>query len=292
MSSETILEVKDLYYRYPRTDRYVLEEIDLTIKKGEFLVITGENGAGKTTLSLLLTGIIPQAQGGKMFGDVMVCGLNTKEHPLSILSQRIGIVLEDPETQLFTTNVYDEVVFGAENLEMPKEEIIERANWALKTVGMIGYEDRHPTMLSGGQKQRVAIAAALTMKPDILILDEPTSQLDPIGTHEVFEVVRDLKELYGITIIMVTHQSEETAYFADKVLVLSEGKVLAYGTPKQIYSNREITEKAWLAVPQVSELHLELQKAGLPLGEFPIVMEDGVRQIKKSFLDRGVECNV
>ena len=292
MSSEAILEVKGVYYRYARADRYVLEDISLTIGKGEFVVITGENGAGKTTLSLLMTGIIPQAQGGKMFGDIIVCGLNTKEHPLSILSQRVGIVLEDPETQLFTTSVYDEVVFGAENLEIPREEIMERADWALKTVGLVGYEERHPTMLSGGQKQRVAIAAALTMKPDILILDEPTSQLDPIGSREVFEVVRDLKERYGITIIMITHQSEETACFADKVVVLSEGKVLACGTPQEIYSDREVTEKAWLAVPQISELYMELTRAGMPLSGFPVILDDGVDRIRKSFDEKGAKCDV
>ncbi len=283
---DEVIRVEHLYYRYPRADKYVLQDINFTVEKGEFLAVTGENGAGKTTLSLLLSGIIPQSQDGKMQGDVFVKGMNTREHSLSTLSQNIGIVLEDPETQLFTTSVFDEVAFGAENLNIPRDEIIDRANWALGVVTLRGYDDRPPTMLSGGQKQRVAIASALAMRPDILILDEPTSQLDPMGTVEVFQVVKDLKEKYGMTIVMVTHKSEEIAYFADKLLVLNEGKVLACGTPREIFADREVTRKAWITIPQVSELGMKLEETGHSLEGFPITIEECTEELEQ-LLDGG-----
>ena len=286
---EHVIEVENLYYRYPRGKRYVLEDINFTVDKGEFLAITGENGAGKTTLSLLLSGIIPHSQGGKMLGDIWVNDMNTKEHSLSTLAQNIGIVLEDPETQLFTTKVFNEVCFGAENLEIPPDEIRKRANWALETVTLSGYEDRPPTMLSGGQKQRVAIAAVLTMRPDILILDEPTSQLDPIGTIEVFTVVKLLKERYGMTIVMVTHNSEEIAYFADRVLVLSHGKVLACDTPRAIFANHTVTSQAWISVPQSTALSLEMHHMGEKLPEpLPITLEEGIAYVNALLNERGL----
>ena len=191
---EDIIVLEHASYRYPEAEDYTLKDISFSVKKGEFVALMGENGAGKTTLCQLLTGIIPKSQGGKLLGKVVIAGMNTVEHELSILSQKTGIVLDDPETQLFTTKVLSEVAFGAENIEMPKEEIKERIAWALRIVRLEGYENRAPTALSGGQKQRVAIATALVTKPDLLILDEPTSQLDPIGTTEVFSVVRELKE--------------------------------------------------------------------------------------------------
>ena len=260
---EIILDVFDASFRYPNAPAYSLKHINFQVRKGEFLVIMGENGAGKTTLCKMLSGIIPHSQEGVYFGDVTICGLNSKEHTLPELCQHIGIVL-------------DEVAFGAENLEIPTDEIQRNADWALQVVRMAGYEEKDPTRLSGGQKQRVAIASALTMQPEILILDEPTSQLDPIGTIEVFQVVRELKEKYNMTIIMVTHKSEEIAQFADRVLVLHEGEVLAMDTPQRIFRNKEIVDKAWLAVPQVSMVAVELEQSGIPLDAFPVRLEEGV----------------
>ena len=273
---EPIIEVKGLYYRYPRGKRYVLRDVNFTVNRGEFLAITGENGAGKTTLSLILSGIIPNSQGGKMLGEVWVNGMNTKKHTLSQLSQNIGVVLEDPETQLFTTKVINEVCFGAENLQIPPEEIRKRAKWAMDIVTLGGYEDRPPTMLSGGQKQRVAIAAALTMQPSILVLDEPTSQLDPVGTREVFTVIQNLKENYHMTIVMITHNSEEIAYFADRVLVLHEGEVLACDTPRNVFENEELLSKTWVSAPEASDLARCLTRDGYAPSVFPITLEEGV----------------
>ena len=204
--NENLIEVKNLSFRYPNSEEYNLKNVSFEVKRGEFLVVMGENGAGKTTLCKALCGIIPHSQEGVCWGDVFLDGENTKEQKLAYLCKRIGIVLDDPESQIFTTEVQDEVAFGAENLEMPVEEIAKNVKWAIDVVRMNGYEENDPTQLSGGQKQRVAIASAIAMLPSVLILDEPTSQLDPIGTVEVFEVIRAIKEKYDITIIMVTHK--------------------------------------------------------------------------------------
>ena len=276
---EDIIVLEHASYRYPEAEDYTLKDISFSVKKGEFVALMGENGAGKTTLCQLLTGIIPKSQGGKLLGKVVIAGMNTVEHELSILSQKTGIVLDDPETQLFTTKVLSEVAFGAENIEMPREEIKERIAWALRVVRLKGYEDRAPTALSGGQKQRVAIATALVTKPDLLILDEPTSQLDPIGTTEVFSVVRELKEEYGMTIVLASHKSEEIVEFADKVAVLHQGRLLAYGTPRDVLRDQEIVKKAWLRPPQVTEFAHYMENKGMPLKNLPFTIDQAAEEI-------------
>ncbi|MFH1635229.1 MAG: ABC transporter ATP-binding protein, partial [Chloroflexota bacterium] len=161
----------------------------MTVPKGELLAVMGENGAGKSTFCQILNGIIPHSAGGRLRGTVLIEGIDTQESSVGQLSTKVGIVLEDPETQLFTTSVLNEVAFGPENLLMPVDEILERAKRVLKLVRLDGYEDRPPTNLSGGQKQRLAIAAGLVMQPSILVLDESTSQIDPLGVVEVLSLV-------------------------------------------------------------------------------------------------------
>ena len=282
--SETVIALQNVSYRYPRSDRYVLKHLNLEIGRGEFITIVGENGAGKTTLCQILSGIIPQSQGGRLLGDVKVCGLDTKTTNLSILSQKVGIVLEDPETQLFTSTVLQEVAFGMENLQLAKDEILERARWALDVVTMNGFENRHPHNLSGGQKQRIAIASVLTMRPDILVLDEPTSQLDPVGTVEVFEVIKRLKEEYGMTIVMATHKSEEIALFADRLMVIGDGEIMRFAPPREIFSDTELVSKAWITRPQVSALYYGLKDQGIALENFPI-RKDETKKMLEDILD-------
>lgn len=269
--TETIIKIEGLSYRYPRTKKWVLRDLNLEVEQGEFLAVMGENGAGKTTFCQCINGVIPHSHQGKMKGSVTVAGINTVESSVSHLAQQVGMVLEDPETQLFTTRIRDEVAFGPENLNMPVPEIMERVKWALKVVRLEQYADRQPTALSGGQKQRLAIAAAIAMKPKILVLDEPTSQLDPIGTEEVFSVIRELNDEYGMTVIIATHKSEEIAKFADRVLVLKEGQIQALATPQEIFSNTELLKDNWIRPPQVSELATYLAERGYPLSGFPIL---------------------
>lgn len=286
--SETILKLNNISYRYPRTSSYVLKNISLEVEKGEMVVVMGENGAGKTTLCKCMTGIIPKSEGGKLEGEVLINKLNTKNYPLSKISQNVGIVLEDPETQLFTTKIKNEIAFGVENLQKPVEKIKEMVNWTLDVVNLKGYEDRHPKALSGGQKQRVAIATVLAMEPDVLILDEPTSQLDPIGTHDVFKVVKTLKEEYNITIVMVSHKSEKIAEFADRIIVMNEGEILKDGTPEEIFSDDEVVEKAWLLRPEVLQLAIYLKEHyGVNFDSLPITKEEGIKKLRSLMNRKG-----
>jgi energy-coupling factor transporter ATP-binding protein EcfA2 len=214
----------------------------------------GPTGVGKTTLCLALNGIVPQSTGGRIKGDVHIYGLNTKRQPVADLAQRVGIVFQDAETQLFNMSVEAEIAFGLESLGRPPEEIAERVDWALALVGMSGHKDRSTFHLSGGQMQRVAIASILAMTPSILVLDEPTANLDPLGKAEVFSVVRELRRKRGMTIIMVEHESEHIAEFSDRVIVLNNGRVELEGTPAQIFSQVDRMREIGLHVPQVSEL--------------------------------------
>ena len=275
--------IDNVSYRYPGTKCYALKELNLTIYKGEFVAILGEHLAGKSTFCQLLNGVIPNFKGGRMEGSVIVGGLDTQEVSVAELAQKVGIVLQDPEAQLFTTKVLSEVAFGPENLCLDVEEILERIKWALEVVHLTGFEERPPTSLSGGQKQRLAIAAALAMRPEVLVLDEATTQLDPVGTLEVFLVVRELNEKYGMTIVMATHKSDEVAQFADRVLILHQGRLIAQGTPQEVFGKAELLQRATIRPPQVSQLATYLEERSLHLSEFPITIEQAKRGIERLF---------
>lgn len=232
----------------------VLKGVDLEVERGEFVSIMGPTGVGKTTLCLALNGIVPQSTGGTIRGEVVVAGLNTRQHPVPELASQVGIVFQDPESQFFNMTVEDEVAFGPESLGLDPREIRERVDWALAVVRMSQHQHRSPFQLSGGEKQRVAIAAVLTMTPRVLVLDEPTSGLDPIGKAEVFRVVRELKQRDGMTIVMVEQESEKIAEFSDRVVVLCDGRVALVDTPDRVFAQVELMHEIGLAVPQVSEL--------------------------------------
>lgn len=254
-----IVTVENLSYAYPVSRpgeeiSWVLKGVNLSVSEGEFVSIMGPTGVGKTTLCLALNGIVPQSTGGVIKGDVLINGLNTKRTPVPELAQHVGLVFQEPETQLFNMSVEAEIAFGLESLGVPPEEINERVAWALAAVGMQDFRQRSPFALSGGQKQRTAIAAILAMTPQILVLDEPTASLDPVGKTEVFSVVRELRRQRHNTIIMVEHEVERIAEFSDRVVVLHEGRVELEGTPTEVFSQIDLMHDIGLAVPQVSEL--------------------------------------
>ncbi|MHA1839844.1 MAG: energy-coupling factor ABC transporter ATP-binding protein, partial [Candidatus Ranarchaeia archaeon] len=237
-----IVEIESLHYTYSKGQE-ALKNINLTIKEGEFLVIMGANGAGKTTLCLTLNGIIPSTTGGEFRGVIRVKGMDTLERRVYELAEHVGMVQQNPEAQLFMANLEQELAFGPENLCVDPQEIRKRITQALRDVRLEGMEKRSPADLSGGQKQRAAIASALTMQSDILVLDEPTSQLDPVGTDEVFSVVKDLNKKMGKTIIMAEHKSEEIAEFADRIVLLDNGSIVAEGSPSEVFSQVELLHK-------------------------------------------------
>lgn len=277
--SETIIKLDNVSYRYPRTKKWVLKDINIEIKKGEFIAVMGQNGAGKTTLCQCFNGTVPNFHEGKLKGKVEVLGHCTTDCAVSDLADKIGMVLEDPEAQLFTTTVRNEVAFGAENLQVDPDEIMRRMEWALDIVGLSEYIDREPTALSGGQKQRLAIATNLVMLPSILVLDEPTSQLDPVGTRDVFNVIRELREKEQMTIIIATHKSDEIAEFATKVLVLKEGAIVAFDEPSVVFSDGELMRSCNIRPPQVSELASYMKNSGHDIGCHPILMKQAYQGI-------------
>ncbi len=273
--NEKIAVLNQVSYMYPRSEAPVLKDISMEIYKGEFLGLIGPTGAGKTTLCLTLNGIVPQFYGGRFFGRVTLAGLDTLEHPISTMAQHVGAVFEDPETQLTATSVENEIAFALENLKVPREEILRRIPGVLEAVRLEGTRDKHPHELSGGQKQRLAIAAALALQPDVLILDEPTSQLDPVGAEEVFATVRELNRELGVTILMASHSAEEMAEYADRVIMLSHGELVASGAPDEIYSQIEYLHDHHLRPPQVSETFYQMQQFGAEVSEMPVRLSRG-----------------
>jgi len=260
-----LITIDNLTYAYPPAQpgaepEWILNGIDLEIAAGEFVAVMGPTGGGKTTLCLALNGIVPHSTGGIIGGDVIVDGLNTKRQPVAEVARRVGLVFQEPETQLFNMTVEMEVAFGLENLGLPRTEMNERIEWALSLVRMQGWRQRSPFQLSGGQKQRVAIAAMLAMQPKILVLDEPTANLDPVGKREVFAAVQTLRQQLAMTIIMVSHESEQIAEFADRVVVLHEGKIALSGSPTAVFSQITTLQQIGLAAPQVSELAYHLNR--------------------------------
>jgi energy-coupling factor transport system ATP-binding protein len=246
--------IKDLWWRYRDTQNWALKGINLDVKKGEFLVIMGENGAGKTSLCLSLNGIVPHNYIGEMKGEVKVQGMDTRQHKPSELSRKVAMVSQNPESQFIRMRVDDEVAFGPENLNLPVEEIKQRIDQTLKLVRMDRYKLKHPRELSGGQKQRVAIATALALRPEVLVLDEPTSQLDPAGKVELFSTVDALRKEYGITTVMVEHRSEEVMSFADRVLLLHEGEIKLEGKPEKFFENCDFLLERGVYPPQIMQL--------------------------------------
>ncbi|MBI4926907.1 MAG: ATP-binding cassette domain-containing protein [Anaerolineae bacterium] len=279
--SETIAVFDKVSYFYPRSTRAVLSEISLEIKKGEFFGLIGPTGAGKTTLCCALNGIVPQFYGGRFFGNIHVAGLDTLEHPINEIARHVGEVFEDPETQLIATSIENEIAFELENLKVPREEMIRRIPWVLDIVRLQGMQKKNPVELSGGQKQRLAIAAALAAQPDLLVLDEPTSQLDPVGAQEVFSTVYKLNKELGMTILMSSHAAEEMAQYADRIGLLSEGRLIAVGTPDEIYSRVDLLQENALRPPQVASAFYQIKARSVPVCKVPVRVDEGKQELAR-----------
>ncbi len=257
-----------------------LDNINLSIKKGEFVGIIGHTGSGKSTLIQLLNGLELPAS-GQITVDDKIIGSDKSE--LRKIRQTVGLVFQYPEYQLFEETVERDVAFGPLNLELPENEINTRVKDALQAVGFNYKEikDKSPFDLSGGQKRRVAIAGVLAMKPDYLILDEPTAGLDPAGRNEIFEQIRKLHKSSNQTVILVSHSMEDVAKLVEKVIVLYKGKVHMQGTPKEVYRNTDELVKIGLGVPQIVEVVSELRKKGFNIKDDIITVEEAKIEIIK-----------
>ncbi len=253
--AQKIINIENVSYSYPREKKKALSNINLSIAKGEFLAVMGADGAGKTTFCKLLNGIIPHSLDGRLCGTVTVAGKNTAETAVPELACKAGLVLDDPDAQIFTSSVRREAAFGPENLLLPLSEIERRVNLALSVVGLSGFEDRNPATLSGGEKQRLAIASVLAMESEILVLDEPLARLDPQGAAEVMSVLRSLREKYQLTIIMATNDSNKTAGCADRVCVLNNGQIVVCDETENIIGDSILLEKHGIQPPNDTDIH-------------------------------------
>jgi len=283
--------IKNLRYKYPRGKKDALNGINLEIKEGEFVAIMGPNGAGKTTLLLTLNGIIPHSIGGSMRGHVYIDDMDTARHRIFELATKVGMVMQNPETQIFMPNVEAELAFGPENLMVPSDEIGRRIKWALSITRLEGLEERSPMQLSGGQKQVVAVAASLTMMPKYLVLDEPTSQLDPYGTDMVFKTVKQLNEEQEITVIMASHKSELIAEYAHRVILLNEGQIVFDGTPEEAFMEQKLLKEIKVKIPQITDLAHRLKYDLKVMDESEksfVKLSDAVNWLKKAVNEKRI----
>ncbi|HEC33092.1 MAG TPA: ATP-binding cassette domain-containing protein [Chloroflexi bacterium] len=248
MTDDVTISLQDVTFAY-EGDVVALRDLNLTARKGEFVVVLGANGAGKSTLCYLLSGIVPHIYGGRRRGHVSVAGLDPWDEPLYVTAQRCGVLMQDPEVQLFMPTLRAELAFGPANLGVPRDEIVRRLQAALALVRLEGLEEHNPRDLSGGQKQRAALAAVLTMNPQVLVLDEPTSQLDPLGRWEVVEAIERLKQKGDLTIVMTTHETEEILRLADQVLVLEGGETVLQGPPTAVFTQAKRLDEAGVKTP-------------------------------------------
>ena len=259
MPKDVTISLQDVTFTY-EGDVVALKNLNLTAHRGEFVVVLGANGAGKSTLCYVLSGIVPYIYGGRRKGLVSVAGLDPWDEPLYVTAQRCGVLMQDPEVQLFMPTLRAELAFGPANLGIPREEIQRRSQAALSLMRLNGLEERNPRDLSGGQKQRAALASVLTMDPQVLILDEPTSQLDPAGRWEVSEAIERLKRIGDLTIVMTTHETEEILHLADQLLVLDRGETVVQGAPTQVFSQPEEIESAGVKIPALISLQSRHQQ--------------------------------
>jgi len=260
--NNNMVECKNLIYKYAdeenKTGKVAVNDIDLEVKKGEFLVVLGRNGSGKSTLAKHINALLLPS-GGKVFVD----GLDTSNlSEIWNIRNKAGMVFQNPDNQIVATIVEEDVAFGPENLGVEPIEIRKRVDDALKTVDMLEYRRHAPHLLSGGQKQRIAIAGILAMRPECIVFDEPTAMLDPIGRKDVMKTIKQVSKEYGITIILITHFMEEAAQ-AERIIVMDEGNIIMQGIPREIFSHVPEMKKIGLDVPQVTELAYELKKDGI-----------------------------
>lgn len=266
--------VKFLYDNEGKNGRYVIDGLELSVNKGEFLVILGRNGSGKSTLAKHFNALLVPSE-----GNVYVKEMNTKDDNLTWdIRHNAGMVFQNPDNQIVANIVEEDVAFGPENMGIESKEIRNRVDKALKTVEMYDYRKFAPHLLSGGQKQRVAIAGILAMRPSIIVFDEPTAMLDPIGRREVIKTILDLNKNYNITIVLITHYMEE-AVEADRIVVMDQGKIKLSGTPREIFSNVAKMKEIGLDVPQVTELSYELKKSGLDIKSDVLTINEMVEEL-------------
>mgnify|MGYP004509780117 FL=1 len=280
-----VMECKNVTYTYPLADEPSIRNVSLNIEEGKFYGVVGENGSGKTTLCAILRGFAPSFYQGEIQGEVLVYGKPIGEYG-GELATKIGYVFQNPFTQIsgVKETVFEEVAYGLENFGVPVEEIVERVEAIMKLTHIDSLAEKNPLELSGGQMQRVALASVLVLEPDILIIDEPTSQLDPQGTESVFEIIKMMKDKKK-TIILVEHKIDLIAEYADEVLVLKGGRLIAGGDKAQVLSDMSLMEQG-VQLPQMAILGSRLKEKGFPISEIPVTEKHAVEIISAALNGR------
>ena len=275
----SIVQANHLSFTYTGASKPSIDDISIGISQGEFVVLTGPSGCGKTTICRCLNGLIPNFYSGDFAGELIVDGMNVKDHTTAELAPHVGMVFQNPENQLFSLSVERDIAFGPENLGLIREETRKRVDWALDVTGISHLKDKPPYELSGGQQQRAAIAAVLAMQPKVMILDEPTSFLDPKSALEILEVISDLNKKLGITIILVEHRLDIVSKHANRVIVMDSGRIVLDGTPGDVYG--EHARLIGIGLPRVTALFNLLQRDGVRFTRTPTTVEEGVDVLRK-----------
>ncbi len=286
-----MIQLDHVTYNYPHTKHSALRDLSIEISEGSFVAIVGANGAGKSTLCAALAGFIPHHFRGELSGRVIVDGLDTATTPLAELVTRVGLVFQNPFTQLSGAKltVAEEIAFGLENLGVPRAEMLERVKAVLGLVGLTGLEGRSPYELSGGEIQRVALACILVMEPRVLVLDEPTAQLDPIGAHQLFSAIRALVSTRRLTVVMVEHKIEWLAAFADRIIAMQEGSIALDGAPRDVLTSPQVEEMG-VRVTHYTIAARRARETGLWQRdlELPATLEEAVQGFERSHPRRSV----
>jgi energy-coupling factor transport system ATP-binding protein len=270
-----IVNLQNVTYKYPLTDLPVLKNINLQIEEGEFVAIVGPNGAGKSTLCYTLAGFVPHFFKGELTGSVEVAGMESSQSTLDEWVLKVGLAFQNPFNQISGAKytVFEELAFGLENIGVPREEMKTRVNETMELTGISDLANRSPYSLSGGQQQRVALTSILVMQPKVLVLDEPTSQMDPIGTREVFGVIRKMAE-HGMTVVLVEHKVEWIAQFADRVIGLKDGQILLDGTPSDVLTS-PILEQSGFGISRYTSVARKAQELGLwKADRLPVTLDE------------------
>jgi energy-coupling factor transporter ATP-binding protein EcfA2 len=280
--TQEVIAARGLSFQYAGSTSKALDEINIVVQPGEFLLLTGPSGCGKTTLCRCLNGLIPNFHPGEMLGELLIDGVNVSAETTSELSRKVGYVFQNPENQLFALTVEKDVAFGPENLGLTREEIRDRVDWAMAAAETVALKDLAPYELSGGQQQRVALAGVLAMKPSVIVLDEPTSFLDPRTAEDVMAAVDNLRRETGITIIVVEHRLDLVGRYAERIVVMDHGKIVADGKLEDILDTEfDRLSALGIGLPKVSLLWSLLKRDGLVSERVPTHVEAAVKMLSE-----------
>ena len=275
-----VIQTKNLSYTYPGASRPSISDVSLTVEKGEFVLITGPSGCGKTTLCRCFNGLIPHFYQGELQGELTVAGMDVAKHQTHEMAKHVGLVFQNPDNQLFALSIEKDVAFGLENLGFSREEMRKRVDWALNLTDIYDLRERSPHEVSGGQQQRVAIASVLAMQPELIVLDEPTSFLDPISAEKIFDVIHELNKKIGVTVVLVEHRLDLTAKYAGHIVIMDEGRVCFDGDPRKILGLEE-TRLLGVGIPKATLLYQLLKKEGVNLSNvIPLSSKELAEQLE------------